>query len=96
MPEVGRRRALPRLRRGRPGAHAKGRIAIATDGWMRHAPGSATKGIVQIEPFMPATVKFFGRDNGVAIRDGVLLAIEVERSMAGRTAAWSCDSDQVW
>jgi hypothetical protein len=37
--------------------------------------GPSRKGVVPIEPVLRASIKFFGRDKGGFIRDGVLLTL---------------------
>ena len=57
------------------------------------------KGIVRIEPFLAAEIKFFGRYKAGFTRDGVLIAVEnggmSAPTTAGPVGAWGCDDDGV-
>jgi bifunctional non-homologous end joining protein LigD len=61
--------------------------------------GTAMKGIVPIEPFLAAEIKFFGRYTAGFIRDGVLLGVETDGiaapTTAGPAGTWGCDNDRV-
>ncbi len=57
--------------------------------------GPPMKGIVPIEPIMAAEIKFLGRYERGAIRNGVLLAIGDDAMPAPALGPWSCDSDAV-
>jgi bifunctional non-homologous end joining protein LigD len=54
--------------------------------------GPTRRGVVWIEPWLTARVKFFGRYKGGFIRDGVLLDLDKPQPLPA-SSGWACDAD---
>ena len=61
--------------------------------------GTTRKGVVPVTPTLQAQVKFFGRYRRGAIRDGVILSLQVQtpirRPVRTDSLQWSCDTEVI-
>ncbi len=56
--------------------------------------GPRRRGVMPVAPALVARVKFYGRQKGGAIPDGVILSLTA-RAARSADRGWSCDSEKV-